>query len=149
MTVNFYFSILYELHGKKKKEGNRELFSMCISGSVAWRGSLVLVLGQPSLSYDSPELAVYPQMPPCPRTCSPKVGAYSIYSLPICEISASVPSSFKECHPVHERQGQILACHPHKSGKAVWPLVYLWLMAPKCVCLETEQESMQTKVMWG
>lgn len=60
VTVNFYFTILYELHGKKKREGNRELFSMCISGSVAWSGSLVLVLGQPWLSCDSPELAVYP-----------------------------------------------------------------------------------------
>lgn len=46
MTMNFYFNILYESHGiQKKKEGNREPFSVCISGTVAWRGSLVLMLG--------------------------------------------------------------------------------------------------------
>lgn len=83
-------------------------------------------------------------MPLHPRMCSPEVGAGSVYSLPIYEVCPSVPSSFKECHPAHERHGQIPDCHPKRNMTPGMPVTNGSKMH---VCLETEQESMQTKVV--
>lgn len=55
MTVNFYFSILYQFALQKTKEGNWEPLFTCISETVAWR-SLFLVMAQPWLADSLSEL---------------------------------------------------------------------------------------------
>lgn len=115
----------------KRKEGNREPFSTCISGTVAWRGPLVLVQGQTWLFMAYLSSAVHPWMPPCPRICSPEAGAFGVYILPVCEICASVPSSFRNVTLL--MRGRVKSWTVIQKVVRLWPLVYLWLMAPKCV----------------
>lgn len=122
MTVNFYFSILYELHGKKPKRPIGNHFPQWNwLGGDHWFG-------------DGPAMAVWQlvwahlYIHGCPRTRSPETGAHSVYSLAVCERCASVPSPLRNViNPGSDRQRQIPGCHSKRSGKAVCSLVYFWL----------------------
>lgn len=66
---------------QKKSEGNRELFSMCISRTAEWKGSLVLVLGQPWLSYGFSELSCISMNASAPRNAFPWGGSMQCLQL--------------------------------------------------------------------
>lgn len=57
--------------------------------------------------------------------------------------SASVQSPLRNViNPGSARQHQIPGCHPRRSGKAVWSLVYLWLWN---VCLLRNREGIHAE----
>lgn len=94
MTVDFHFSILYKLHCKKTKEGNREPFSTCTSETEAWRSSLVLVMANPWLSDSLSELTCMSMDVPGhipPRQAHTAFTAYLF-------VKYVLPITFKECH---------------------------------------------------
>lgn len=140
MTVNFHFSILYELHGKKPKRPIGNHFPQWNwLGGDHWFG-------------DGPAMAVWQlvwahlYIHGCPRTRSPETGAHSVYSLAVCERCASVPSPLRNViNPGSDRQHQIPGCHSKRSGKAVCSLVYFWLWN---LCLLRNREGIHAEKKW-